>query len=155
MCALCALIHVCVCVYVCVCVRVRACVCACVRVCVYVCVRACVCVCVCARVHVRVCVCVPSTCSHLSVKHGDSHPQNTLPSSFNLNFKVLCNLNCGNPCTSRVLAWSSELFVPPLLGPGPSRHTQERRLSTPVRSDDVRGAWAGLSAGQLPPATKH
>jgi len=73
----------------------------------------------------------------------------------NLNFKVLCNLNCGNPCTSRVLAWSSELFVPPLLGPGPSRHTQERRLSTPVRSDDVRGAWAGLSAGQLPPATKH
>jgi len=56
---------------------------------------------------------------------------------------------------SRVLAWSSELFVPPLLGPGPSRHTQKRLLSTHVRSDDVRGAWAGLSAGQLPPATKH
>ena len=55
---------------------------------------------------------------------------------------------------SRVLAWSSELIVPPLLGPGPSRHTQKRLLSTPVRSDDARGAWAGLSAGQLPPATK-
>jgi len=54
-----------------------------------------------------------------------------------------------------VLVWSSELFVPPLLGPGPSRHTQKRLLSTPVLSDDVRGAWAGLSAGQLPPATKH
>ena len=50
---------------------------------------------------------------------------------------------------SRVLAWSSELFVPPLLDPGPSRHTQKRLLSTPVRSDDVLGAWAGLSAGQL------
>jgi len=56
---------------------------------------------------------------------------------------------------SCVLAWSSELFVPPLLGPGPIRHTQKRLLTTPVRSDDVRGAWAGLSAGQLPPATKH
>jgi len=56
---------------------------------------------------------------------------------------------------SRVLAWSSELFVPPLLGPGPSRHTQKRLLSMPVRSDDIRGAWAGLSAGQqIPPATK-
>jgi hypothetical protein len=54
-CALCALIHVCV--YVCVCVR------ACVR----------VCVCACAH--------VPSNCSHLSVKYGDSHPHNTLPSS--------------------------------------------------------------------------
>jgi len=28
-------------------------------------------------------------------------------------------------------------------------------LSTSMLSDDVRGAWAGLSAGQLPPATKH
>ena len=56
---------------------------------------------------------------------------------------------------SRVLAWSRELFVPPLLGPGPSRYTQKRLLSTPLQSDDVRGAWAGLSSGQLPPATKH
>ena len=56
---------------------------------------------------------------------------------------------------SRVLAWSREIFVPPLLGPGPSRHTLKHLLITPVRSDDVRGAWAGLSAGQLPPATKH
>jgi len=52
-----------------------------------------------------------------------------------------------------VLAWSSKLFVPPLLGTGPSRHTQKRLPSTPVRSDDVRGTWAGLSARQLPPAT--
>ena len=55
---------------------------------------------------------------------------------------------------SRVLAWS-KLFGPPLLGPGPSRHTRKRLLSTLGRSDDVRGAWAGLSAGQLPAATKH
>jgi len=55
---------------------------------------------------------------------------------------------------SRVLAWSSELSAP-LLGPGPSRHTQKLLLSTSMLLDDVRGAWAGLSAGQLPPATKH
>jgi len=111
-----------------------------VRVCVRACVRACVCESVCARVR------VPSTCSHLSVKHGDSHPEHApiVIASFNINFKVLCNLICGNPCTSRVLAWSSELFVPPLLGPGPSRHTQKRLLSTLVWSDAVRGAWAGL-----------
>ena len=66
---------VCVCVCACVCACVRMCVRACVRVCVCVCARACVCVCACAR------ACMPSTCSHLSVKHGDSHPQNTLPSS--------------------------------------------------------------------------
>jgi len=45
---------------------------------------------------------------------------------------------------SRVLAWSSELFVPPLLGPGPSRHTQKRLLSTPKPSDTVSGTWAEL-----------
>ena len=103
---------------------------------------ACVCESVCARVR------VPSTCSHLSVKHGDSHPEHApiVIASFNINFKVLCNLICGNPCTSRVLAWSSELFVPPLLGPGPSRHTQKRLLSTLVWSDAVRGAWAGSGA---------
>ena len=87
---------VCVCVYVCMCVRacvrcacvhayVRACVrvCVCVRACVRACVRVCACVCVCMCV--CVCACararMPSTCSHLSVKHGDSHPQNTFPSS--------------------------------------------------------------------------
>ena len=56
---------------------------------------------------------------------------------------------------SRVLAWSSELSVRASICPGPSRNTQKRFLSTPVLSDAVRGAWAGLSAGQLPPATKH
>jgi len=45
---------------------------------------------------------------------------------------------------SRVLAWSSELFVPPPLCPGLSKHTQVRFLMTPVLSDAVRGAWAGL-----------
>ena len=44
-------------------------VCACVYVCVGVCVW--VCVCACARAS------MPSTCSHLSVKHGDSHPLRT------------------------------------------------------------------------------
>ena len=64
----------CVCVCVCVCAYVRACMPACVRAYVCVCVCECVCVCACARARMR------STCSHLSVKHGDSH-QNTLPSS--------------------------------------------------------------------------
>jgi len=61
------------------------CVCACVRVCVCLCAGLCVCVYVCACVCVRVCVCVcararaclPSTCSHLSVKHGDLQPFRT------------------------------------------------------------------------------
>ena len=43
---------------------------------------------------------------------------------------------------SRVLAWSREIFVPPLLGPGPSRHTQKHLLITPVPSDTVPGTWA-------------
>ena len=53
---------------------------------------------------------------------------------------------------SRVLAWSSELFVPPPLCPGLSKHTQVRFLMTPVLSDAVRGAWAGLlwAASSLP-----
>jgi len=96
-CVLCARLYMCVCV--CVCVRVCAracvcaCVCACVRACVFVCVCVCVCACVCVCVCVRVCVCacacvcvcvcvcaragLPSTCSHLSVTHGDSHPLRT------------------------------------------------------------------------------
>jgi len=151
----CLCVCVCVCIYVCVfvCVRVYVCACvhayvrACVRACVCVCV--CVCVCMCVRVCVcaRVCACMPSTCSHPSVKHGDSHPQNTLPSSshhLTLIFKSLAILNVEIRAPSRVLAWSSELFVPTLLGPGPSRNTQKRLLSTPVLSDAVRGAWAGL-----------
>jgi len=164
-CALCALIHVCVCVcvcvyvcvYVCVCARacMRMCVRACVRVCVRACVRVCVCVCACACARVRVRAFNLLTSVSQTWRLASSEHAPIVIASFNINFKVLCNLNCGNPCTSRVLAWSSELFVPPLLGPGPSRHTQKRLLITPVRSDDVRGAWAGLSAGQLPPATKH
>ena len=124
----------------------------CVRACVRVCVRACVCVCACVYVCVCMCVCarvrvhafnlltsVSQTWRLASSEHAP-----IVTASLNLNFKILCNLNCGNPCTSRVLACSSELFVPPLLGPGPSRHTQKRLLSTPVLSDTVRGAWAGL-----------
>jgi len=156
---MCACMRVCVCVCVCVymCVYLCACVCTCVRACMRMCVRACVrvcvcvcvCVCMCVRVCVcaRVCACMPSTCSHPSVKHGDSHPQNTLPSSshhLTLIFKSLAILNVEIRAPSRVLAWSSELFVPTLLGPGPSRNTQKRLLSTPVLSDAVRGAWAGL-----------
>ena len=71
MCALCALIHVCACVRMC----VHACVHACVRACVFVCVCEFVCVCVCVRACAR--ACMPLTCSHLSVKHGDSHPLRT------------------------------------------------------------------------------
>ena len=84
---MCVCVHACVpmcvcaflraCVFVCVCVCVCACVCACMPACV----RACVSVCVCVRVRVCVCACaracMPSTCSHLSVKHGDSHPLRT------------------------------------------------------------------------------
>ena len=63
-CALCALIHVCVCMCVRACVRVcmrmcvRACVCACVHAYVCACVRVCVCACMCACVCVCVCVCM-------------------------------------------------------------------------------------------------
>ena len=170
---MCVYVCVCLCVYVCVCACVRVCVCACVhacvracvRVCVCVCVCMCVCVCVCERVCVSVCVCecahacMPSTCSHLSVKHGDSHPLRTRSHRHRvIKHKFL------NPL--RLDLWKSVHPVvclhgaanfpsAPLLGPGPSRHNQKRLLSTPVLSDDVRGAWAGLSARQLPPATKH
>jgi len=152
-------------VCVCVCVCVRACVRACVRVCVRACVRVCVraCVCECVRAYVCVCACaracMPSTCSHLSVKHGDSHPLRTRshrhhvikhkflsPLQFEL-WKSVHPVVCLHGAASFPSA--------PLLGPGPSRHTQKRLLSTSTLSDDVGGAWTGLSAGQLPPATKH
>jgi len=96
-----------------------------------------VCVCVCARVRVRAFNLLTSVSQTWRLASSEHAPIVIAP--FNKNFKVLCNLNCGNPCTSRVLAWSSEFFIPPLLGPGPSRHTQKRLLSTPVLSDDVRG----------------
>jgi hypothetical protein len=41
------------------------------------------------------------------------------------------------------------------LAPDPAGTLKKRLLSTPVLSDDIRGTWAGLSAGQLPPAIKH
>jgi hypothetical protein len=141
---------------VCVCACVRMCVCVSVYACVRACVRVCVCVCV------RVCACMHAFNLLTSVSQtwrlASSERAPIVIASLNINFYVPCNLNCGNPCTQSCACWSSELFelfVPPLLGPGPSRHTQKRFLSTPVLSDDVRGAWAGLSAGQLPPATKH
>jgi hypothetical protein len=46
-----------------------------------------------------------------------------------------------------------QTFRPRLsLAPDPAG-TLRKDLMTPVPSDTVRGAWAGLSAGQLPPAT--
>jgi len=136
---------VCMCAYVRACMRV--CVCVCVRVCVYVC----VCVRVCACKHAfNLLTSVSQTWRLASSEHAP-----IVIESLNINFQVPCNLNCGNSYTQSCACRSSELFVPPLLGPGPIRHTQKCLLSTPVRSDDVRGAWAGLSAGQLPPATKH
>jgi len=119
-----ACLCVCVCMCVCACVRVcvRACVCACVRACVCVCacVRMCVCVCACAR------ACLPSTCSHLSVKHGDSHPLRTRSHRHRVikhKFLSPCNLNCGKPCTQSCACNGAANFPSaPLLGPGPSRH---------------------------------
>jgi len=149
----CACVSACMCMCVCECVHVyvRACVCVfvCVRACVRVCVRVCVYVCVCVCVCVCACVCVHAFNLLTSVSQtwrlASSEHAPIVIASFNIIFKVPCNLNCGNPCTQSCACMESELFVPPLLG----------LLSTPVRSDDVRGAWAGLSAGQLPPATKH
>ena len=136
-----------VCVRACVCACVRAFVCACVRACVRACVCVCVCVCVCMCVCARVCVHAFNLLTSVSQtwRLASSEHAPIVIASFNIIFKVPCNLNCGNPCTQSCACMESELFVPPLLG----------LLSTPVRSDDVRGAWAGLSAGQLPPATKH
>ena len=142
----------CVCVRVCMRMCVRACVCACVCVCVRACVRACVCVrvCVCVCVYVcacvRVCVCVrvcararvPSTISHLSVKHGDSHPQNTLPSSshhLKLIFKVPCILNCGNLCTQSCACMEQQTFRP--ASPWPRTHPAHSETS-PVHACAVR-----------------
>ena len=131
---LCACVHSCVraclCVCVCVCVRayVRACLRACVRACLCVCVCACVCVCVCACAR----ACMPSTCSHLSVKHGDSHPLRTRSHRHRVIKQKILNplqLNyCGNLCTQSCACMEQRTFVPPLLGPGPSLHTQKRLL---------------------------
>jgi len=162
----CVCVGVCVCMCVCMCVRVCAracvcaCVCACVRACVCVCVWVCgcvcvcacacvcVCVCVCARVCVRVCVCVcvracaraclPSTCSHLSVKHGDSHPLRTRSHRhrvIKINFKVPCNLNRGNPCTQSCACMEQRTFRP--ASPWP-RTQQAHSETSPVNACAVR-----------------
>jgi len=99
---------------------------------------------VCACAH----ACLPSTCSHLSVKHGDSHPLRTrshrhrvIKHKFSITFATFM--------------WKSVHPVVCLHGaanfpPTPpfchrlSRHTQGRFLMTPVLSDAVRGAWVGL-----------
>jgi len=94
-CALCALIHVCVCVCMCVCVCVRvcvrACVCACVRACVCVCVCACMCVCVCVYVCVCVCACTHAFNLLTSVSQtwrlASSEHAPIVIASFNINFK--------------------------------------------------------------------
>jgi len=69
----CVCVGGCMWVYVCVCVCACVCVCVCAGLCVCACVCVCVCVCVCACAR----ACLPSTCSHLSVKHGDLHPLRT------------------------------------------------------------------------------
>ena len=119
-----------VCVRACVCACVRACVCVCVRVRVRVCVRACVCVCVCARVCVCVCVCA---CMHAfnlltSVSQtwrlASSEHAPIVIASFNINFKVPCNLICGNPCTQSCACMEQRTFRPasprPQTQPAPS-----------------------------------
>ena len=74
--------------------------------------------------------CKPSTCSHLSVKHGDSHPLRTRSHRHRVikhKFLSPCNLNCGKPCTQSCACNGAANFPSaPLLGPGPSRHTQKR-----------------------------
>ena len=134
------------CARLCMCV----CVCVCVFVCVYVCVCACVCVCVC--VCARVCACMLSTCSHLSVKHGDSYPLRTRSHHHRIKHK-LSTLIVEIRAPSRVLAWSSKLFTAPPLCPGLSRHTQRRFLLMPVLSGTVPGCMGWSPPGsffQLP-----
>jgi len=135
-CALCALIHVCVCMCVRACVRVcmrmcvRACVCACVhayvcacvRVCVCACMCACVCVCVCVCMCVCVCVCARvCACTH-AFNHLTSVSQTwrlassehapIVIASFNINSKVPCNLNCGYSCTQSCACMEQRTFCP-------------------------------------------
>ena len=119
----------------------------------------CACVCVCVYVCVCVCACMHAFNPHIC----QSNMKNRILSEHApivitvIKHKFLSPLQLElwksvHPVVC--LHGAANFPSAPLLGPGPSRHTQERRLSTPVRSDDVRGAWAGLSAGQLPPATK-
>ena len=93
----------------------------------YTCVCVCVCVCVCTR------ACLPSTCSHLSVKHADSHPLRTRSHRHRV-IKHLspCNLNCGKPCTQSCACMEQQTFRPRLsLAPDPAgtlRKVSCRRL---------------------------
>ena len=114
------------------------------------CVCVCVCVCVCAR------ACVPSTCSHLSVKHG-SHPLRTRSHRHRDTKYIFLSplqLELLKYVHPDVCLHGTANFPPtPPLCHGLSRHTQGRVLMTPVLLDAVRGAWAGLRSGsflQLP-----
>ena len=129
--ALCALIQVCVCVcvcecvrayvracvrvcvFVCVCARVCVCVCVCVSVCVCVraCVRACVCVCVCARVRVHACLQPAHICQSNMDRILSEHAPIVI-ASFNINFKVPCNLNCGTSCIQSCACMEQRTFRP-------------------------------------------
>jgi len=107
-------------------------------------VRACVCVCVCACAR----ACRPSTCSHLSVKHGDSHHLRTRSHRHRVikhTFLSPLQHELWKSVHPVVCLHGAANFPPtPPLCPGLSRHTQGRFLMTPVLSDAVRGAWAGL-----------
>jgi hypothetical protein len=96
---------------------------------------------VCAR------ACVPSTCSHLSVKHG-SHPLRTRSHRHRDTKYIFLSplqLELLKYVHPDVCLHGTANFPPtPPLCPGLSRHTKERFLMTPVLSDAVRGAWAGL-----------
>ena len=109
---------VCTCVRACVrvCVRacVCACVCACVRACVRVCVRVCVCVCVCVCVRARVRVHAFNQLTSVSQTWRLASPEHApiVIASFNINFLVPCNLNCGNPCTQSCACMEQRTFRP-------------------------------------------
>ena len=126
-----ARLYMCVCMCVCVCARVcvRVCVCACVRACVCVCVRVCVRVCVCVCVYVCVCACVcvrvhaclqPSHICQSNMKTCIlSEHASIVIASLNINFKVPCNLNCGNLCTQSCACMEQRTFRPASPWPQP------------------------------------
>jgi len=139
-------------------VRVRVCVfvCMCVCVCLCVCVCVCACMCVCARVRVHACLQPAHICqSNMETRILSEHAPIVI-ASLNINLLLPLQLDLWKSVHPVVCLHGTANFPSTsLLGPGPSRHTQKRLLSTSMLSGDVRGAWAGLSAGQLPPATKH
>jgi len=126
--------YVCVCVFVCVCV----CVCACVRV-----MRACVCVCARVRVHARLQpahICQSNMETRILSEHAP-----IVTASLNIKFLSPLQLELWKSVHPVVCLHGAANFPPtPPLCHGLSRHTQGRFLMTPVISDAVRGAWAGL-----------